>query len=229
MSLNLKFCSFDLETTGTNSLLDRIVTASCLDIDVATGEKTPHNWLANPGVPIPEAASSVHGITTEKAEAEGHPHREVVQEIVEHINNAWDNDYILVVYNAAFDLSMLHVLSNGDFTINGPVLDPLVLDRGFDKYRRGSRKLIDVAQHYGVPLTEDEAHGAEADSLAAARIAYKMFYVYPELHTMDVMSQQELWAAEQTRGLKTWLESQGKTFDGSYGWPIREDARAEFH
>ena len=32
-----------------------------------------HNWLANPGIPIPDGAAAIHGVTTERAVAEGRP------------------------------------------------------------------------------------------------------------------------------------------------------------
>lgn len=224
--MNLQFCSFDLETTGVDPLNDRIVTASCTDVDTVTGEVASHNWLANPGVEIPSAAANVHGVTTEYAEKHGQPHDEVVWEVINHLYQAWAEDKVLVVYNAAFDLSMLYVLSGGEFEIKGPVMDPLVIDRAMDRWRRGSRKLVDVAKHYGVPLSDDEAHSADADSLAAARVAARLLQEFPDLMDMDITPQQELWAAQQTMDLKAYLEKNGKSFNGSLGWPIRDDARA---
>src|ERR1043165_3222838 len=68
---------FDLETTGTDPFEDRIVTAAI----VGPG-RMRRTWLVNPGVPIPPGASAVHGVTDERAQAEGRPSVEVLPEIV---------------------------------------------------------------------------------------------------------------------------------------------------
>jgi DNA polymerase-3 subunit epsilon len=66
MRLNLKnpIIFFDLETTGINIASDRIVEISYLKVDVNgnEGEKT---LRINPGMPIPEKATAIHGITDE--------------------------------------------------------------------------------------------------------------------------------------------------------------------
>ena len=76
---------FDTETTGVDPLGDRLVTAavvSCgpLGADGARGRDV-RTWLADPGVEIPEAAAAVHGITTERARAEGRPAAQVLEEV----------------------------------------------------------------------------------------------------------------------------------------------------
>ena len=48
------------------------------------------DWLADPGVEIPLQASAVHGITTERARAEGRPAAEVVAEIVAALSGLFD-------------------------------------------------------------------------------------------------------------------------------------------
>ena len=55
---------FDLETTGTNPELDRIVEIAAIRI-TPTGERTPLTLRINPTVSIPKEASDVHGITNE--------------------------------------------------------------------------------------------------------------------------------------------------------------------
>lgn len=53
---------FDLETTGINVAADRIVELSYLKIDL-NGNELSRTIRVNPGIPIPEKASSIHGIT----------------------------------------------------------------------------------------------------------------------------------------------------------------------
>ena len=66
--MNLKIskpiCFFDLETTGVNVSLDRIVEISILKV-FPNGNKESKTWLVNPGIPIPSEASNIHGITND--------------------------------------------------------------------------------------------------------------------------------------------------------------------
>ena len=57
-------CFFDLETTGINIAVDRIVEISILKV-FPNGNKESHTWRVNPTVPIPAATTAVHGITDE--------------------------------------------------------------------------------------------------------------------------------------------------------------------
>ena len=64
LNLNKPICFFDLETTGTNTGKDRIVEIAVLKLDI-NNQKKEMVWRVNPECPIPDEASSVHGITDE--------------------------------------------------------------------------------------------------------------------------------------------------------------------
>ena len=64
LNLNKPICFFDLETTGTNPGKDKIVEIAVLKIDI-NNQKKEMVWRVNPECPIPDEASSVHGITDE--------------------------------------------------------------------------------------------------------------------------------------------------------------------
>ncbi|WJY89575.1 3'-5' exonuclease [Corynebacterium confusum] len=215
-----RMLSFDLETTSTDPRSARIVTSALVTIDGRHVDRK--EMLADPGVEIPEAAAQVHGITTEKARAEGRPHDEVLEETVSAIKQAWDNGLTLVVYNAAYDLSVLRALT-GDFTVTGPVYDPFVIDRVMDKWRKGKRTLGAVCEHYGVSL--DNAHEATADALAAARVAWKQVrQVFPELAQKDVNELMEFQAVRwyhDRMDFKKYLEGKGRDAESvSTAWPM---------
>lgn len=92
---------FDLETTGTDPRTARIVTAAV--VEVKDGEPIGRRtWLADPGVSIPDDAVAVHGITNERAVAEGRPAGEVVEEIAGALVAHWRAGAPVVAYNAAF-------------------------------------------------------------------------------------------------------------------------------
>ena len=215
-----RMLSFDLETTSVNPKEARIFTSALVRIDGRDVDK--REMLADPGVEIPEAAAKIHGITTEKARAEGQPHDEVLAETVRSIRQAWDDGLTLIVYNAAYDLSVLRALT-GDFTVDGPVFDPFVIDRVKDKWRKGKRTLGDVSAHYGVTL--ENAHEATSDALAAARIAWmQVRQHFPELAQMDTTELMEYQAVEwykDRESFKKYLEGQGKdASDISTAWPM---------
>ncbi|WP_225747072.1 3'-5' exonuclease [Corynebacterium sp. Marseille-P4611] len=215
-----RMLAFDLETTSANPKEARIVTSALVRIDGRDVQKVEH--LADPGIEIPQEATNVHGITTEKARAEGRPHEEVLKDTVDAIKAAWEDGLTLIVYNAAFDLTVLRSLT-GDFTVTGPVYDPYVIDRVSDKWRKGKRTLGAVCEHYGVEL--GNAHEATADALAAARVAWKQVRQhYPNLAQMEENELMEFQAVkwyEDRVAFKKYLEGKGRNAsDVSTAWPL---------
>ena len=173
-----RMTAFDVETTGVDVEQARIVTAAVAG--VGGGSPTAaQEWLVNPGVPIPTGASEVHGITDEMA-AGGTPAAEAVEVIVSTLEAACRLGQPIVAFNARFDLTVLDREARRHYvkplcerrTGGLYVIDPLVLDKWLDKFRRGSRKLDAVCEHYGVEL--GNAHDAGADAIAAARVAWCM-------------------------------------------------------
>ena len=69
LELTKALCIFDLETTGTAISKDRIVEMAVLKLH-PDGTKETKQWRVNPEQPIPEEASSVHGITDEMVAGE---------------------------------------------------------------------------------------------------------------------------------------------------------------
>jgi DNA polymerase-3 subunit epsilon len=204
-----RLCGFDLETTGVNVESDRIVTA-CV---VQCGGKHPTKsttWLANPGVEIPEAATKFHGITTEQARTEGQPAGQVVQQVVADLAQAVDAGIPIVAMNAAFDLTMLdrearrhRVFPLIDLVGDElRVIDPKVLDKKIDQYRKGKKTLTDLCRTYQVVL--DGAHSAEADAVAACRVAWRIAQIEPVIGgaTLAFLHEKQVdWAREQAESL----------------------------
>ncbi|THA79047.1 3'-5' exonuclease [Streptomyces sp. A0642] len=226
---------FDLETTGTEPLEARIVTAAVVRVEGPEGDPASrHTWLADPGIRIPAQASAIHGISSERAAAEGRPVREVADEIADTLTGYWRRGIPVVAYNAAFDLTLLtaelhrHGLpSLGDRlggTGIGPVIDPYTIDRSVDRYRKGKRNLEAVCVEYGV--VHGGAHDAAADALAAVRVAYAIAARHdsvaaltaPELHERQIA-----WYAEWAADFQRFLRRKGTAdavIDGR--WPVRD-------
>lgn len=216
--------ALDFETTGVNPFTDRIVQYACLLIDPAGALIDGDGDIVNPGVPIPDGAASIHGITTEQAEAVGCTPDRALSVIADMIAEYRTSP--LVIYNACFDWPMLLVeATRHGVEILPPagILDPLIIDKAIAKRRRGGRKLTQVAEHYGVPLG-DQAHGAKADALAAAGIMRAIVDRRPDVAERSLAAM-TLWqtheAEEQRQEFSDWMRrNRDPGFHKPAGWPI---------
>jgi len=177
-------CTFDVESTGVSAVNDRIVTASIVWVEPGK-QSTVETWLINPGVEIPAEAQAVHGVTTERAVAEGVEPPGALDQICESLAWAVINGTPIIVMNAAYDLTMLdrearrHQVQPLAERVDSiaPVVDPSVLDKHVDPFRKGTRRLSDpqeggLVEWYGVKM--DGAHDSTFDALAAARVAWRI-------------------------------------------------------
>ena len=218
---------FDLETTGVDVVTSRIVSAnvSVLGPDGEPLERT--DWLADPGIEIPEQASNVHGITTERAQREGRAAAEVVAEIVEALRDVLSRGIPVVVYNAPYDLTLLRheAIRHGvEPLLNpSPIIDPLVIDRAVDQYRKGKRTLEAAAAFYGVTLLD--AHDAGADAIAAGRVAQAMAAKNADrlaLSAQELHDAQVEWSAKQSASFADYMRrTHNPNFVENTGWPER--------
>lgn len=190
-----RFACLDFETTGTDPFRDHIVTAAL--IEVGGGHKTvSHTWLIDPGIDIPDGAAAIHGITTEHVRAHGRPAVSAIKEIAMAVLSCSKGSGLPIVGHnvGGYDLTMLRAelvrhnlipLANGIGAIR-PVIDTMVIEKHLDPYRPGkpngkrpddacgSHKLIDCCRLWNVALSEEDAHGAEADALASGRLAWRL-------------------------------------------------------
>jgi len=217
---------FDLETTGIDTDSCRIVSAYVGVVD-ADGAPKGVSWLADPGIEIPVQASAVHGITTDRARAEGRDAAEVVAEIVAVLRALLGQGVPIVIYNASYDLTLLNreCLRYGIEPLDDPlpIIDPLVIDRAMDRYRKGKRTLEAAAEHYGVELMD--AHDAEADAVAAGRVAQAIARKYSDALGQDVTrvhTSQVTWAADSATSFQDYMRrTKDPTFVADGAWPQR--------
>ncbi|MFJ8042298.1 3'-5' exonuclease [Kitasatospora sp. NPDC096147] len=224
--------SFDTETTGVDVETDRIVSAA-LVLQTAPGAPVRTlSWLADPGVPIPEGARAVHGITDQRARDFGRPPRVVVAEIARALAEQAHRHVPLVVMNAPYDLTLLdrelrrHRASTLAASLGANellVLDPRVMDKYADRYRKGRRTLTDLCAHYGVTLTG--AHDAAADATAALELTRTLGERFPgplgSLTPAELHLRQVVWHAAQARGLQGWFDRSGVAEQVDFSWPLR--------
>ncbi|MFG3288816.1 3'-5' exonuclease [Streptomyces sp. NPDC048179] len=228
---------FDLETTGTDPREARIVTGAVIEVR-AGQELGRREWLADPGVEIPADAVAVHGISNERAAAEGRPADQVAEALADVLTGYWKTGVPVVAYNATFDLTLLsaelrrHGLPSLSDRLGGldpaPVVDPYTIDRWVDRYRRGKRNLEAVCAEYGITLAA--AHNASADALAAARLAGAIAERHPKIAALgpaELHRRQVEWYAEWAADFQQFLRRKGEAdavVDGA--WPLRELADA---
>ncbi|MER7345167.1 3'-5' exonuclease [Streptomyces aurantiacus] len=229
--------AFDTETTGVDVETDRIVSAAVVVQNGAGARPRVTRWLVNPGVPVPAGATAVHGLTQEHLERNGRWPAPVMEEIGRELAEQGAAGRPLVVMNAPFDLTLFdrelrrhRASSLARYLESYPlcVLDPRVLDRQLDRYRKGRRTLSDLCEHYGVELAG--AHDAAADAQAALdvvravgrRFSARLERLSPaELHTL-----QAVWHAAQARGLQAWFARSGAPEAVDPAWPLRPELPA---
>lgn len=210
-----RMAAFDLETTAADPEAARIVTACIVQVG---GDQPPQpaTWVADPGVEIPDEAAKIHGYTTERARAEGSPAPQVVEEIAAALGQVLSYGIPIVAMNARYDLTVLDrecrrhgvptLLDRYVDNVIWPVIDPFVIDKHVDRYRRGSRTLTALCEHYQVKL--DGAHDSAADAIAAARVAWRLGATRPELAAMDIEALHHAqidWARTQAEGLRAYF------------------------
>jgi DNA polymerase-3 subunit epsilon len=224
-----RLAAFDIETTGVDPQSDRIVTAA---VSLVGGGRPTESyaWIVDPGVEIPEGATAVHGITTEQARAQGVETAEAVYEITALLADQLLHGTPVIAFNARFDLTMLDREARRYGIVpliervgadRMLVVDPFVLDKQYDRFRRGKRTLGAVCEHYRVRL--DAAHDANADAVAAARVAWRLAQAIEELRQTELAllhMQQIAWAAEQAASLEQYFREQGRHEPVEREWPV---------
>ncbi|WP_082096879.1 exonuclease domain-containing protein [Demequina gelatinilytica] len=229
---------FDTETTGVSTATDRIVTAAVI---TRRGDAvSTRTWLIDPGVDIPASASAVHGISTERARAEGVQPPDALEEIATALAEALNAGHPVVAFNAQFDLTLLEhelarhglpsLASRLDSEEVRPVIDPLVLDRKLDQYRKGKRKLIDLCTLYAVTVEADDLHAADADVLATLELVQALAAAHPTMRSTSLDSLHDLQASahhDWAVRFGAWLKSKGTTDDlPDPIWPVAAPALA---
>ncbi len=227
--LDGELLALDFETTGVVPTRD--VPVSYALVRAASQQVlSVQSSLVNPGRQIPAGAVAIHGITSERAAAEGVRLERAIRLVGEAVLAAARAGVPLVGMNLAFDLSILdHQLRALDGAglaergWQGPIIDVLVLDRHLDQFRKGPRRLEQLCRHYGVVPTS--AHDAGADAAAALGVLFALGARFPILSSLDpvaLTTAQIEWHRAWVARNAAWHISQGRRphdHDGE-DWPI---------
>lgn len=265
----------DFETDGPVPTEARVITGALVHLVPGVVPQEMETML-QPERDIPQEAIDIHGITTERARDEGVPRETGIHQIANTIADLAGAEVPVVGHNAGgYDLTLLdremrrlglgrleieremfaqiqqvRMILGGRPVATFPVIDTLVLDKAVDPYRKGSRRLVDTATFYGVPMAEGTAHGATADVIASLRIAITIagrtrweaddliacyrdrkrpgeivqaFHGLRGRSLADLHCAQVKWKAEQAEGLREYFRKTGTADPDkvSTDWPVQ--------
>lgn len=220
-----KFLVWDVESGGTDVFSDRVVQLVISLCDAGGNVIEKHEWIINPGVEIAQGAIDVHGLSNEYLADHGQDPVTAFTEAIEVFGA--HKDITWVAYNLAFDLSILdsefkrHNVDDGfGEWANEEVklFDPLVVDRHKDRWRKGGRKLVNTAKHYGIPFSEAKAHEAGYDCEVTAKVAVKIAAKYGVPTNKD----QSLWYDKWAEGLEKYFQRTDPEQTVDRGWPLKK-------
>ena len=165
---------FDLETTGLDCQHDRIVELSAIKLNPDCS-RTKFYYLLNPGIPIPEEATDIHGITDEDV-ADQPSFCDIAEEVHQFFTGC-----DLAGYNVRrFDIPLLmeefHRCKMYPILLTETkVIDVLSL------YTKKEPRDLTAAVRYFCKEELDKAHSAQADVEATMKVLQHQLLFYEDL------------------------------------------------
>lgn len=180
MKLNLRnpLVFFDLETTGTNVSLDRIIEICYLKV-FPNGNDVAKTMRINPGMHIPEESTAIHGIKDEDV-ANCPTFKEVAQEIANDIEGC---DI------AGFNSNRFDVLVLVEEFLRADVDIDMTKRKFVDVqviYHKLEQRTLSAAYKFYCHKNLDDAHSAEADTRATYEVLKAQLDLYPNVLENDI-------------------------------------------
>lgn len=177
MSLKLTrpICFIDLETTGTDTNVDKIVEICVLKLMI-DGTESIKTKRINPGIAIPKQASDVHGITDELVKDEP-----TFKQFAKSLHELIKDCDIAGFRSNSFDVPLLFnefVRAGVDWDYRGCSL----IDVG-NIFVIQEPRTLSAAYKFYVGKELDDAHSAEADIVATKEILLMQMGRYNDLPT----------------------------------------------
>ncbi len=175
---------FDIESTGTNALHDRIIELAAVKIH-RDGTEEKKSWLLNPGCDIPVEASKIHGYyLTDSEEENFKANVKSCPTFAQKAKEIFDffKDCDLGGFNSdRFDIPCLESeLKRAAKEYDLERFKPLHVDAQRIYHMMEPRTLVAAVRYY---LNRDHigAHGAIDDTLATVEVLKEQLRKYPEL------------------------------------------------
>ena len=180
MQLNLKrpLVFFDLETTGVDIAKDRIVEISFVKV-FPDGKKDVKTRRINPGIPIPPETTAIHGISDEDVK-DCPTFKEIAKSLASQIEGC-----DLAGFNSnRFDIPLLAE----EFLRVGVDVD--LSKRKFVDvqtiFHKMEQRTLSAAYKFYCDKSLDNAHSAEADTMATYEILKAQLDRYPDVLSNDI-------------------------------------------
>lgn len=173
LELSRPLAVIDLETTGLNAGLDRIVEISVLKIHL-DGRAEQWTRRLNPGMPIPSEATEVHGITDDDVHDAS-----AFDDVATELHRLLDDCDLCGFNLRKFDLRVLRA----EFYRAGRPLDMAgraVVD-ALDVFFRHEPRNLEAAVRFYLGREHEGAHSAAADAAATAEVLGAMLERYEDL------------------------------------------------
>lgn len=173
ITLTRPLVCFDIEATGKDPQNDRIVELSLIKIFPDGTRKTATSRL-NPTIPIPPASTEVHGITDEDVKD-----CKTFAQVAEGIHKFIQGCDTLTYNGLYYDLRMLYFeFLRADITWN--YNEHLHVDAG-NIFKINEQRTLTAAVKFYCDRDHDDAHGAEADTVATIDVFSAQIEKYPEM------------------------------------------------
>ncbi len=173
LQLTRPLAFIDLETTGVNISLDRIVEIAIVKIN-PDGTQQVKRKLINPMMPIPKGASDVHGITDDMVK-DAPTFKQVANEVKQFIDHCDIGGY----NSNRFDIPMLieEFLRVGiDFSTDGRKLVDVQ-----KVFHMMEQRTLSAAYKFYCQKTLEGAHSAEVDATATWEVLEAQVERYPQI------------------------------------------------
>ncbi len=175
MQLNLKnpLVFFDLETTGINITKDRIVEISLLKVH-PNGKEEIKSRKINPEMPIPPQATAIHGITDE--DVKDCP---TFKQVAKSLADMLEGCDIAGFNSSRFDVPMLSeefLRAGVDFDMSKrKFVDVQII------FHKKEQRTLEAAYKFYCDKELENAHSAEADTIATYEVLKSQLDRYPDL------------------------------------------------
>ncbi len=175
MQLNLKnpLVFFDLETTGIDIVKDRIIEISLVKV-YPNGKEESKTRRINPGMPIPPESTAIHGITDE--DVKDCP---TFKEIAKSLAALLEGCDLAGFNSNRFDIPLLaeeFLRAGVDVDLNKrKFIDVQTI------FHKMEQRTLAAAYKFYCDKTLDNAHTAEADTMATYEVLKSQLDRYPEL------------------------------------------------
>ena len=173
LKLSRPIVFFDLETTGVDLSNNKIVEISMIKL-LPGGDRDTMTRRINPGIPIPEEASSVHGIYN--ADVADKP---TFAEIAPKIHSYMKDCDIAGFNSDHFDLPFLaEELARCGIILNPEEFKTIDV---FSIYSKKEKRTLSAAYTFYCDKNLEDAHSAEADTLATLEVFLKQIEKYEDI------------------------------------------------